>query len=205
MPKPTMVLFGDACDPSALETVDGMAHQLDDPDQEGWLRYQLKPHRVEIDPVAPQDKPRFFINYRSDNGGLAAELFDRELTRRLGNAAVFRDRRSIRPAADFPPEILDKVRGCEQLLVVVCPGWENTRLADGRRRLDDADDWVRKEIREARTNEVKVVPVIVGARPKLAEADLPEDIRFLVNRQFVHLPEGFGERDVEIAVDRLLA
>jgi hypothetical protein len=204
MPKTTMVLFGDACDSMALEPVDGMAYRLDDPDREGWLRYQLKPHHVVIDPVAPVEKPRFFINYRSDNGGLAAGLLDRELTRRLGDAAVFLDRRSIRPATDFPPEILDKVRGCRTLLVVICPGWENARLLDGTRRLDDENDWVRREIREAAECGAQVVPVLVGARSPLVGKNLPEDIRFLVDRQYLHLPDGFGEGAVGFAVDRLL-
>lgn len=151
LPKPTMVLFGDTCG-VALAPVDDMAYRLDDPDREGWLRYQLKPHRVVLDPVAPQEKPRIFINYRSDNAGLAAGLLDRELTRRL----------------------------------------------------DDADDWVRREIREAAAYRVPVAPVLVGARPRLSEADLPADIRVLVEDQFVHLPAGFGEADVTLAVDRLL-
>jgi RES domain/TIR domain len=204
MPKPTMVLFGDACESWALDPVDGMDHKLDDPDRQSWLRYHLNPHGVEFDAPAPPVKPRFFINYRSDNGGLAAGLLDRELTRRLGDAAVFRDRRSIRPATDFPPEILDKVRGCRTLLVVVCPGWENTRLRDGGRRLDDPEDWVRKEIREAASYQVPIVPVLVGTRSSLAAEDLPEDIRFLADRQYLHLRAGFDERDIEIAVDELL-
>lgn len=204
MPRTTMVLFGDLCGGDALEPVGDMAHRLDDPDREGWLRYQLTPHRVVLDPVAPQEKPRIFINYRSDNAGLAAGLLDRELTRRLGDAAVFLDRRSIAPATRFPPEIIDKVRGCRLLLVLVGPGWEDARLPDGTRRLDDVDDWVRREIREAAAYRVPVAPVLVGVRPRLAEADLPEDIRFLVADQYFHLPAGFGEADVALAVDRLL-
>lgn len=203
LPKPTMVLFGDLCG-SALEPVDGMAYRLDDPDREGWLRYHLKPHRVVLDPVAHRNKPRIFVNYRSDNGGLAAELLDRELTGRLGDAAVFRDRRSIAPATRFPPEILDKVRGCRLLLVVVGPGWEDARRPDGTRRLDDPDDWVRREIREAAAHRVPVAPVLVDTRPRLSEADLPADIRFLAEDQYLHLPAGFGEGDVALAVDRLL-
>lgn len=61
MPKQTMVLFGDACDQWAIEPVDGMAHPLDDPGQEAWLRYQLKPHGVELHPAVPRDKPRAWV------------------------------------------------------------------------------------------------------------------------------------------------
>lgn len=203
-PKPTMVLFGDVCDSHTFEPVDGMAYRLDDPGREGWLQHHLAPHRVELYPAAPVEKPRVFINYRSDNGGLAAEQLDRELTARLGDAAVFRDRRSIAPGTRFPPEIIDKVRGCEVLLVVVGPGWENARKPDGSRRIDDDEDWVRREIREAASYQVTVVPVIVGTRPRIDENDLPADIRFLAVDQYLHLPAGFGPGDVALTVDRLL-
>jgi hypothetical protein len=203
MPRSTMVLFGDALDPSAIEPVPGMAYRLDDPDREAWLAHELKPFRLALDVGTRRDRPRFFINYRNDNGGLAANMLYEELTQRRG-AAAFLDRRDIPPGAHFPAEILDKVRGCRTLVVVIGAGWENTRLPDGTRRLDDQNDWVRREIREAEAHKVTIVPVIVGVRPTLVKADLPEDVRVIVERQFVHIREGFDERDIEIAVDRLL-
>jgi hypothetical protein len=201
MPKPTMVLFDDGFG-SAVKPVPGKAYRLDDPDREGWLLDELEPFRVGLDAGALRRFPRFFVNYRTDNGGLAADMLHRELTRR--GEAAFLDKRSIRPAAHFPSELLDTVRGARTLLVVICPGWENSRRPDGTRRLDDENDWVRREIREAEAHHREIVPIIVGARSRLAAADLPEDIRFLVERQDVHLRHGFGERDVEIIVDWLL-
>jgi hypothetical protein len=204
LPKPTVVLFGDACGATAVEPDFGMVERLDEPANEGWLRHHLAPHRVVLDPVLPLEKPKVFINYRTDNGGLAAQELDRELTRRLGDAAVFLDRRSIAPGRTFPPEILDKVRGCSVLLVVVGAGWEYATTPDGARRLADEHDWVRREIREAAGYQVPVVPVLVGARLPLAAADLPDDVRFLAGRQYLHVPDGFGPEHISIAVDRLL-
>jgi hypothetical protein len=204
LPKPTMVLFGDVCGTGAVEPDFDMVERLDEPANEGWLRHHLLPHRVVLDPATPLDKPKVFINYRSDNAGLAAQELDRELTRRLGDVAVFLDRRSIAPGRTFPPEILDKVRGCSVLLVVVGAGWEHATTPTGTRRLDDDQDWVRREIREAVDYQVPVVPVLVGARPPVAAADLPPDLRFLAEKQYLHVPDGFGPEHVSIAVDRLL-
>lgn len=204
MPKPTMVLFGDACDADDLRVDHGMAERLDETDRESWLAHHLAPYRVRLHPAAPLAKPKIFVNYRSDNGGQAANALDRELTRRLGEAAVFLDRRSIAPATEFPPEILDKVRGCAVLVVVAGPGWEHTQLPNGNRRLTDEHDWVRREIREAAGYQVPVMPVLVGARPRLAADDLPADIRFLADLQYMHLPDGFDTEDVALLVDRML-
>lgn len=204
-PNCTTVLFGDACGPHALESAGGMTERLDDPDREGWLRHQLAPHAVKLHPPLPQEKPKVFINYRSDNGGLAAEWLDEELTRRLGRAAVFLDKRSLRPGATFPPELVDKARNCRVLLVVAGRGWENAARANGERRLDDEDDWVRREIREASGYPVAVVPVLVGARERMAADDLPADIRFVADNQYLHLRDGYDKGDVSRMVDQLLA
>lgn len=202
-PNQTMVLFGDRCEPEVLRAVPGMSERLGDSRREGWLQHLLSPFGVKLYPTAPADQPRVFINYRSDNGGHAAHMLDAALCRRLGPAAVFLDNRSIRPGADYPPELLDKARGAEVLVAVIGPGWENARGPDGTRRLDAEDDWVRREIREATAYGVRVVPVLVGARTRLAEADLPADIRSLGISQYLHLSDGFGAAEVELVVKRL--
>ena len=204
LPKPTMVLFGDACHGRDVEPDFDMVERLDEPANDGWLRHHLRPHGVVLDPAAPVDTPRIFINYRTGNAGLAAHELDRALTARLGDAAVFLDRRSIAPGRAFPPELLDKVRGCSVLLVVVGAGWEQAATPAGTPRLADEQDWVRREIREAVAHRVPVVPVLVGARPPLVAEELPVDMRFLAEHQYLHVPDGFGPEHVAIAVDRLL-
>jgi hypothetical protein len=201
-PNWTIMLFGDRCGADALRPV--LAERLDDNRRDGWLRHLLDPFGVKLSPTLPVEKPRVFINYRSDNCGFAAELLDRELCRRLGDAAVFLDHRSIVPGTVFSPELVDKARSCAVLLAVIGRGWEDTRKPDGSRRLDDEQDWVRHEIREATAYGVRVVPVLVGTRPRLDEADLPDDVRGLVGNQYLHLPDGFAEPDVALVVDRLL-
>lgn len=201
-PNRTTVLFGDRCDPRLLQAV--TSERLDDPARENWLRHLLGQFCVKLWPEQPIAEPRVFINYRSDNCGLAAKLLDRELTRRLGDAAVFLDRRSIAPGAEFQSELMDGARGSTVLLTVIGPGWEDARNPDGTRRLDHEDDWVRREIREAITGGVTVIPVLVGMRERLDETALPDDVRGLVGFQYLHLPDGYTEASVGVLVDRLL-
>ena len=58
---------------------------------------------------------------------------------------------------------------------------------DGRRRLDDPDDFVRLEIEAALTRNVRVIPILVdGARMPRAD-ELPPSLAGLVRRQALEL------------------
>ena len=64
-----------------------------------------------------------FINYRGEDSQTAAALIDRELTARFGSDRVFLDCRSIPAGSDFADELLERVRACSVLLVVIGPHW----------------------------------------------------------------------------------
>lgn len=203
-PQQTMVLFGDRCPNGAVKTVEGLTERLDSVDRHARLRHQLGPYHVQLNPPEPDHPPKVFINYRSGDGGAAALALDAETSERMGEASVFRDNRSIPPGSTFQDELLCKVRQCKVLLVVIGKDWENITNSQRQPRLHDPADWVRTEIREAGIHHVTVVPILVGARPPLNDADLPEDIRWLAERQFLHLPNDFDVNDVSRVVDRLL-
>lgn len=203
-PQQTMVLFGDRCPNGSLKTVEGLTERLDSTNRHARLRHQFAPYHVQLNPPEPDRSPDVFINYRSGDGCAAALALDAETSERLGEASVFRDNRSIPPGAAFPDELLWKVRKCKVLLAVIGLNWETITDSRGQPRLSDPDDWVRTEIREAGNHQVTVVPVLVGARPPLADTKLPQDIRWLAERQFLHLPNDFDVNDVSRVVDRLL-
>jgi hypothetical protein len=203
-PQQTMMLFGDRCPPGSLKTVEGLTERLDSADRHTRLRHQFGPYHVQLNPPEPHRSPEVFINYRHGDGCAAALALDAETSERLGEACVFRDNRSIPPGSAFPDELLRRVRQCKVLLVVIGRDWERITDSGHQARLNDPDDWIRTEIREAGIHQVLVVPVLVGARPPLVDADLPEDIRWLAERQFLHLPNDFDVSDVSRVVDRLL-
>jgi hypothetical protein len=204
LPSWTVVLFEDACGPDPLHPVAGTTERLAAPDREGWLGVELAPFGVTVEPAPAIEKVKVFVNYRRKDGGLAATMLYEELVRRFGETKVFLDRRSMKPGTAFRPTLIENARSCERLAVVVGPDWEDARYPDGRRCLDDPDDWVRREAREAAKFGVRVVVVLVGTRPRLVDADLPEDVRFLAGTQYVHLADGFGPKHVALLVDELL-
>jgi len=144
-----------------------------------------------------------FINYRGDDSQTAAALIDRELTARFGSDQVFLDSRSIPAGSDFVEELLTRVRACSVLLVVIGPRWLIVADSAGHRRIDDPTDWVRREIAEALSHGLRVIPVLTGDAALPAETDLPQDIAGLGRRQHVPLRHRYPSLDLAYVVERI--
>src|SRR5215475_10444289 len=146
--------------------------------------------------------PTVFINYRAQEQAGYAALLDRELAERFGPGAVFRASRSIRPGDDFVRAILENLRLCRVLLAVIGPEW----LASGRRGHDqqgDEPDWVHREIAEALTLGIRVIPILVEDARMPSEADLPADIAALARCQYLRLHHRNIDNDIGRVVDEL--
>ena len=129
---------------------------------------------------------RIFISYRREETAYPAGwLFDR-LGDRFGGQ-VFKDVDSIELGDDFVEVITSAVGSCDVLLALIGDRWLTIEDEDGRRRLDDPEDFVRVEIEAALTRNVRVIPILVdGARMPRA-ADLPRSLAKLVRRQSLEL------------------
>jgi hypothetical protein len=144
-----------------------------------------------------------FINYRAaDIRGYAA-LLHMELGRRFGSNRVFLDSVSIPAGADFVEALLAAVRTARVLLAVIGPGWLTMSDAAGRRRLDDPQDWVRRELAEAFRAGVRVVPVLIDDAELPREEQLPVDIVALVRCEFRRLRHHDARADLERLVTEL--
>jgi hypothetical protein len=138
-----------------------------------------------------------FISYRRDDAaGHAGRLFD-GLKEHFGADHVFMDVSDLRPGQDFMVELERALGGCDYLLAVIGPRWLDAVDAKGRRRLDDPDDFVRREVSTALASRTTVViPVLVhGARMPPAES-LPEALKALARRQAIELTDQRWESDV---------
>lgn len=142
-----------------------------------------------------------FVSYRKEDEPYGAAFLDAVLSHEFGSDVVFRASRSIKPGEDFESRIFQAIRRSAVLLVVIGPNWL-ARDANGRRRLDDPQDFVRREIAEALRNDVPVVPVLMNA-DRLAAADLPEDIRAMARVQDVRVHFRHSHIDGPALVDEL--
>ena len=127
-----------------------------------------------------------FINYRGEDRSYGA-LLHRELTAHFGEDSVFLDAESIPVGADFVEELLGRVRSARVLLAVIGPRWLTATDAMGRRRIDDPEDWLHRELAEAFASGVRVIPVLTDEAELPREVDLPADIAALSRSQFRRL------------------
>lgn len=141
-----------------------------------------------------------FISYRrDDSAGHAGRLFDR-LVARFGKDSVFMDVEGIEAGIDFVETIEKAVGGCDVLLAVIGRGWLDSRDSEGKRRLDDGQDFIRLETSSALARNVRVFPVLVeGARMPRSEA-LPEDLKPITRRQAVELRDSRWEDDIQALI-----
>jgi hypothetical protein len=148
--------------------------------------------------------PGVFVNYRTGDGEWAAALVKRELGARFGADQVFYASQSIRLGEDFSREILSGLRRCEVLLALIGPRWVGALDREGVRRLDKADDWVRREITEAFQCGLRVIPVLMDGIAPLTEADLPDALKRLARCQYLRIHHRSDDLDLPRLVDELV-
>jgi tetratricopeptide (TPR) repeat protein len=142
-----------------------------------------------------------FISYRrADSAGWAGRLFD-HLSNRYGSDLVFQDFDDIPPGKDFVEVIQLAIRESEAMLVVIGPLWlEN---AQGQRRLDNPNDILRMEITQALSEELTVIPVLVGGASMPSPIDLPEPINHLSRINAIEISDKRWNYDVGCLMDHL--
>ena len=128
-----------------------------------------------------------FISYRrSDSKQIAGRLRDR-VVERVGRTNVFFDVDDIPPGVDFRVHINDQVAKCDVALVIIGPGWLDVIGAEGTRRLDDPDDYVRMEVEAALARSIAVVPVMVDGAQLPSAGSLPGSMVDLAYRNAAHV------------------
>jgi hypothetical protein len=155
-------------------------------------------------PTRPPAHPpalSIFISYRrDDSAGYAGRLYDR-LRSRFAKDRLFMDIDNIPPGHDFVEVLEAAIAACNVVLVLIGKQWVSITNADGTRRLDDPNDFVRLEIATALRRNVRVIPVLVRGATMPLESALPPDVRPLARRQALAISDDDFHHDA----DRLIA
>lgn len=89
------------------------------------------------------------------------------------------------------------------LLAIIGPDWL-TAEKDGRRRLDDPEDWVRREVVTGLgLGRVQVIPVLVGEASLPKSEDLPEPLQRIPQLQAITVRPDRFEDDVDHLTERI--
>jgi len=148
-----------------------------------------------------------FINYRRTDAGWPADHLASKLKSTFGEDRVFLDVRGIDAGDDFAAVLDEKLRRTTILIVLIGEGWLQVHDKFGRRRLDQADDWVRNEIRMGlRRQHCRVIPVLIddAELPSPSETEaLPEDIARLLALERIRIRQTNSDDDVEALTRQL--
>jgi predicted ATPase len=140
----------------------------------------------------PTPRPRapdVFISYRRlDAAPYAGRLYD-GLAELLGEDRVFMDVDTIQPGVDFAELTLSTVARSRVVLAVVGPGWLAAADEHGRPRLDDADDFVRRELELALSSDVTILPVLVDGARMPASGQVPASLEAFCRRQALEMSD----------------
>ena len=89
------------------------------------------------------------MSYRREISAMSAgRLYDR-LSRHFASDQIFMDVDTIEPGVDFMRTIEEAVAACDVLIAVIGERWLTATDEEGRRRLDNSEDFVRIEIETA--------------------------------------------------------
>jgi hypothetical protein len=135
---------------------------------------------------------RVFISYRRQDTAAAVAHLHHSLGQLLGEDKIFRDVHTIQPGQDFETVIQEAIHTTSVCLVVIGPSWLTVKGKSGQRRLDERNDYVRREIELALRGGVEVIPVLVDGAKSPERKKLPESIRKLAVHQAYELPWASG-------------
>jgi hypothetical protein len=137
-----------------------------------------------------------FISYRRDeSAGYAGRIAD-SFTEQFGEDRVFRDIDSIEPGLDFAEAIESAVGSSDVLIAVIGRNWLTATDPAGRKRLEDANDYVRLEIVAALQRNIRVIPLLVQGGSMPSADELPDDLAPLARRNAFELHDTSWRDDV---------
>ena len=156
-------------------------------------------------PVVPEEASYLFISYRAEDGHDAAQSLCARARARFGENRVFMDTSAIRGGTDYPRAIQEALEQCTCMLVIIGPNWLSARDPNSfERRLDQADDWIRREVAQALQRSAGLIPILLHATPNLSEELLPKAIGALANHQSMRMRRDSWERDIDAILATLV-
>jgi hypothetical protein len=98
---------------------------------------------------------------------------------------------------DFVEKIKQSVGSCDVLIAVIGKRWLISSDEEGRRRLDNAEDFVRLEIATALKRGIRVIPVLVDGASAPRSVELPDDLKALARRKALEVSHAAFNADSE--------
>ena len=144
-----------------------------------------------------------FVSYRRDDTQGWAGRLARALQESFPKTQVFYDIATLKSGEDFPAAIDRALSSCQAALVLIGPRWLSAQTAEGQRRIDNPDDFVRLEIAAALARPILVVPVLLGGAAMPKAASLPEVLQSLARKQGHEISDKRWDYDCDLLLQAL--
>jgi small GTP-binding protein len=144
-----------------------------------------------------------FVSYRRDDTAANAGRICDRLSNHFGPERVFFDRNTIQPGADFVAQIEESVALAAAVVVVIGERWLTCVGPDGKRRLDDPEDLVRREIVVALKGGIPLYPVLVSGARFPAREELPEPLRDICRRNALEVADRSFQHDLDCLIEAI--
>ena len=148
-------------------------------------------------------RDRVFISYRRSDSQITVEHLMPRLAEHFGSGQVYRDVDSNRAGFDFTKQMEEALDASAVVLVFIGSQWVTAADGAGGRRLDDPDDFTRREIEQALSSHDCVIPVLVDTGEMPTGSELPESLRPLTRRHAVRLRSTDWNHDVGRLIEQL--
>jgi hypothetical protein len=147
---------------------------------------------------------KIFISYRRGHNQGEARSLASDLSKYVGKNKVFLDVDNIQPGLDFRQILQGSLLRSNCLLALIGPDWLDVEDPETKkRRLENPDDFVRKEIAAALKRKIPVTPVLLRDARMPAQEELPDDLKELAFREGFALRHQRWDDDVRELARRL--
>jgi hypothetical protein len=155
---------------------------------------RLLQHRFDFGQNAGMPEKRVFICYRDQDVPFAVGRITDFLKARLGADNVFRYIDNV--GVDFS-QIVARLWQSDVVLVVIGERWRAPAFPDGRRRLDDPNDFFRLEIESAFGRHLPVIPLLIDNASLGLPDEFPDPLKPLTRINPIRISERHFESDAE--------
>jgi TIR domain len=144
-----------------------------------------------------------FISYRRDDTQGWAGRLARAVQESFPKTQVFYDIATLQPGEDFPAAIDRALSSCQSALVLIGTRWLSAQTAEGQRRIDNPNDFVRLEIAAALARPILIVPVLLGGAGMPKAESLPDVLQPLAHKQGHEISDKRWDYDCDLLLHTL--
>ena len=128
-----------------------------------------------------------FISYRRSDSRAETERIYDGLVDEFGRDRVFKDADDIPLGADLAKHLEQVLGRCKVVLVIIGKTWASVTEADGTLRLNNPDDFVRREVELALKRDIPVIPVLLEGAIMPRRDQLPISLHPLLRRKSANI------------------